>query len=160
LDIRYDSNAVEEVAQMARIEESVEIKRPVDKVFAYTTDAKSWPKWQSTFPEAEQTSQGPVGVGTTFRGTIHMMGLTMKWTAKATEYEANKKFGKSITCGSITNEQHNTYEPIERGTRFTIVYNMKVGGFMKLFSPMIVCSTRKALKKALGNLKGILEAQT
>jgi len=25
---------------------------------------------------------------------------------------------------------------------------------------MIVCATRKALKKALGNLKGILEAQT
>jgi hypothetical protein len=37
---------------------------------------------------------------------------------------------------------------------------MKVGGLMKLFSPMIVSSTRKALKKALSNLKGILEAQT
>ena len=86
---------------MARIEESVEIRRPADKVFAYTT-----------------------------------------------------------ACGSITNEQHNTYEPIEGGTKFTIVYNMKVGGLMLLFSPMIVCSTRKALKKALGNLKGILEAQT
>jgi len=160
LDIRYDSNAVEEVAQMARIEESVEIKRPVDKVFAYTTDAKSWPKWQSTFPEAEQTSQGSVGVGTTFKGGIRMMGLSMKWTAKATEYEANRKFGKDIACGSITNQQHNTYDPIEGGTRFTIVYDLKVGGLMKLFSPMIVCSTRKALKKALGNLKGILEAQT
>ena len=42
---------------MARIEESVEIKRPADKVFAYTTDAKTWTKWQSTFPEAEQKSQ-------------------------------------------------------------------------------------------------------
>jgi len=145
---------------MARIEERVDIKRPADKVFAYTTDAKTWTKWQSTFPEAEQTSQGPVGVGTTFKGSIHMMGLTMKWTARATEYEANKRFGKSIACGSITNEQHNTYEPIEGGTRFTIVYNMKVGGLMKLFSPMIVGSTRKALKTALGNLKGILEAQT
>ena len=145
---------------MARIEESVEIKRPVDKVFAYTTDAKSWPKWQSTIPEAEQTSQGPVGVGTTFKGTIHMMGLSMKWTAKATEYEPNKKFGKTITCGSLTNEQHNTYDPIEGGTKFTIVYNMKIGGLMKLISPMIVSSTRKALKKALGNLKGVLEAQT
>lgn len=41
---------------MTRIEESVEIKLPVDKVFAYTTDAKSWPKWQSIIPEAEQTS--------------------------------------------------------------------------------------------------------
>lgn len=145
---------------MARIEEGVEIKRPVDKVFAYTLDAKSWTKWQATFPEAEQTSQGPVGVATTFKGTIHMMGLTMKWTAKATEYEPNRKFGKNITCGSITNEQHNTYDPIEGGTRFTIVYNMKVGGLMKLFSPMIVSSTRKALKKALSNLKSILEAQT
>jgi len=145
---------------MARIQESVEIKRPADKVFAYTTDAKSWPKWQSTFPEAEQTSQGPVGVGTTFKGMIRMMGLTMKWTSKATEYEPNKKFGKNITCGSITNEQHNTYDPIEGGTKFTIVYDMKVGGLMKLFSPMIVSSTRKALKKALSNLKSVLEAQT
>ena len=83
----------------------------------------------------------------------------MKWTAKATEYEANRKFGKNIACGSITNEQHNTYEAIEGGTKFTIVYNMKVGGLMMLFSPMIVCSTRKALKKALGNLKSNLEAQ-
>jgi uncharacterized membrane protein len=145
---------------MARIEESVEIKRPADKVFAYTTDAKSWTKWQSTFPEAEQTSQGPVGVGTTFKGSIHMMGLTMKWTAKATEYEPNRKFAKNIVCGSITNEQHNTYDPIEGGTKFTIVYNMKVGGLMKLFSPMIVSSTRKGLKQALSNLKNILEAQT
>jgi hypothetical protein len=145
---------------MSRIEERVDIKRPADKVFAYTTDAKTWTKWQSTFPEAEQTSQGPVGVGTTFKGSIHMMGLTMKWTAKATEYEANKKFGKNIACGSITNEQHNTYEPIEGGTRFAIVYNMKAGGLMMLFSPMIVWSTRKALKKALGNLKSNLEAQT
>jgi uncharacterized membrane protein len=144
---------------MARIEESVEIKRPADKVFAYTTDAKSWPKWQSTFPEAGQTSQGPVGVGTTFEGKIHMMGLTMKWTAKAMEYELNRKFGKNIACGSITNEQHNTYNPIEGGTKFTIVYNMKVGGLMKLFSPMIVSSTRKALKQALSNLKSVLEAQ-
>ena len=145
---------------MARIEESVEIKRPADKVFAYTTDAKSWTKWQSTFPEAEQTSQGAVGIGTTFKGKIRMMGLTMKWTAKAEEYEPNRKFGKNITCGPITNEQHNTYDPIGGGTKFTIVYNMKVGGLMKLFSPMIVNSTRKALKKALGNLKSILESQT
>ena len=145
---------------MARIEESVEIKRPADKVFAFTTDAKSWPKWQSTFPEAEQTSQGPVGIGTTFKGKIRMMGLTMKWTSNATEYEPNRKFGKNITCGPITNEQHNTYDPIAGGTKFTIVYNMKVGGLMKLFSPMIVSSTRKALKNALGNLKAILEAQT
>jgi len=145
---------------MPKIQGSVEIKRPADKVFAYTTDAKSWTKWQSTFPEVGQTSQGSVGVGTTFEGKIRMMGRTMKWTARATEYEPNRKFGKNIKCGSVTNEQHNTYEPVEGGTKLTIVYNMKVGGLMKLLSPMIVNSTGEALRNALNNLKSILEAQT
>jgi len=143
---------------MAIIEESIEIKRPVDKVFAYTTDAKNWPKWQP-FPEAEQTSKGPMGVGATTKGIIHMMGLSMKWTAKVTEYEPNRKFGKNIISGPITNEQHNTYDPIEGGTKFTIVYDMKVGGLMKPFSSAVVSSMRKALKNALSNLKGILETQ-
>ncbi len=145
---------------MARIEESVEIKRPIDKVFSYSTDAKSWAKWQSIIPEAEQTSQGPLGVGTTFKGVCRMMGRSMKWTGKATEYEANRNFGKNITSGPMTIEQHNTYDPIEGGIKFTIMYDIKVGGFLKLFSPMLVSSMRKELKKSLGNLKSILEAQT
>jgi len=142
---------------MPRIEESVEIRRPADEVFAYTTDAKNWPKWQSTIPEAEQTSPGPVGVDTTFKGTIRMMGLSMKWTARATEFEANRRFGKTIACGSITNEQQNTYESKDGGTRFTIAYDMKVAGLMKLFSPMIASAMRGGLKKALDNLKNLLQ---
>ena len=145
---------------MPEIQESVEIKCSIDKVFAYTTDANSWPKWQSILPEAEQTSQGPVSVDTTFRGTVHMMGLSMKWTAKVTEYEPNRKWAKSITCGSMMIEEHVAYDPIEGCTKFTIVYDVKVGGFLKLFSPMLVSSMRKETKKSLGNLKNILEAQT
>ncbi len=145
---------------MARIEESVEINHPIDKVFAYTTEAKNWPKWQSFITEAEQTSQGQMDVDTTFKGTIHMMGRSMKWTAKATEYELNGKWAKNITCGSMIVEEHVTFNPTEIGTRFTIVYDMKVGGFLKLFSPMVVSSMGKETKKSLGNLKSILEAQT
>ena len=145
---------------MARIEESVEIQCPVDKVFAYTTEAKSWPKWQSIIVEAEQTSQGPWSVGTTFKGTTRLMGLSMKWTAKATEYEPNKKWTKNINSGSITINEHVNYEPIEGRIKFTIVYDMKVGGLFRLFSPMVVNSMRKETKKSLNNLKSILEAQT
>jgi len=144
---------------MPKIKESVEIKCPIDKVFAYTTDANSWPKWQSILPEAEQTSQGPVSVGTTFRGTVHMMGLSMKWTAKATEYEPTKRFGKNITSMGMIVEQHNTYESMEGYVKFTIAYNMKVRGIFKLFSPMLTSSMSKELKKSLSNLKGVLEAQ-
>lgn len=143
---------------MARIEESVEIRCPIAKVFAYTTDVKSWPKWQP-FPEAEQTSPGPMDIGTTTKGTIRMMGLTMKWTAEVMEYELNSKFGKNISSGAIAIEQHNTYNPVDEGTTLTIMYDIKVGGLMKLFSPILIILIHKGLVKALSNLKGILERE-
>jgi hypothetical protein len=144
--------------QMSRIEESVEIHCPVEKAFAFTIDAARWSTWQTIIPEAEQTSKGPVGIGTTFRGTNHLMGRTMKWTAQVIEYEKDRKFGKNITSGSVFIEQHNTYEPAKDGLKFTIAYDMKVSGFLKLLSPIIVSSMHKELKKSLGNLKQILEA--
>jgi hypothetical protein len=143
---------------MARIEESIEIKCPADKVFAYTTDAQTWPKWQSFIPEAEQTSQGSVNVGTTFKGVTRMMGRSMKWTAIATEFESNRGWGKKITSGSVVIEEHMTYNPVEGGTIFTIVYDTKVGGLLKLLSPLMADSMHKETKTSLGNLKSILEA--
>jgi hypothetical protein len=147
----------EEGIKMARIEESVEINCPIDKTFAYTTDSGSWSKWNTAIPEAEQTSEGPIGVGSRFKGTARLMGRSMSWTAKATEYEANKKFGKNIDSGSVLIEQHNTYTPTKEGVKFTIIYDMKVTGCLRLLSPMIASSMRKELKKSLINLKQILE---
>ena len=56
-------------------------------------------------------------------------------------------------------EQHNTYLPTERGLKFTIAYDVKVNGFLKLISPIMVSTMRKELKRSLVNLKQILEAQ-
>jgi len=144
---------------VARIEESIEIKHPVDRVFAYTTDAKSWPKWHGTMPEAEQTSQGQVGIGTTFRGKNRMMGQTSEWTAKVTEYAPNKKWAKVITSPSVVIDDHLIFDTVAEGTKFTIVYDVKLSVLLKLLLPLIVSSLRKQLKKDLINLKGILEAQ-
>jgi uncharacterized protein YndB with AHSA1/START domain len=145
---------------MARIDESIEIKRPVNEVFAFTTEARSWSKWQSFIPEAAQTSQGPMDVGTTFKGVSHMMGRNMKWTAITTRYELNKKWAKNITCGNLAIEEQIACSPVEGGTNLTIVYNMKAGGFLKLLSILLARSMRRETKKSLGNLKNLLETQT
>ena len=145
---------------MARIEESVEIKCPVDKVFIYTTDASSWPKWHPVMLEAEQTSPGQVAVGTTFQGINRMMGRRMAWTAQATEYEPNRKWGKDITSGSIVLEEHLIFDPIEGGTKFTIIYDVRVGGSLKAFSRMVLNSQRNETRESLKNVKKILETGT
>jgi hypothetical protein len=143
---------------MGRIEERIEIKCPVDKVFAYTTVAKDWPKWHDYIPEAEQTSQGQVGVGTTFKGKTRMWGQTLKWTGKVIEYEPYTWWRLIVDAGSVNTDEKLTFDAVESGTKFTIMYDVKVSGFLKLLSSRIDSSLRKQWKLNLISLKNILEA--
>jgi uncharacterized membrane protein len=145
---------------MARIEETVKIECPADKVFTYVADAKNWPKWQLSMLEAKQTSSGEMGVGTTFGGVNKVMGRRMAWTSKVTEYERNKTWREVIKSGSTLLDEHLTFYPVDRGTKVTQVYDMKAGGFLKLFAPMMISSMRKEMKNNLSNLKSILEVQS
>ncbi len=142
---------------MAIIQATVEIKCPPNKVFAYVSDAKSWPKWHSSMLEASQTSPGKMCTGATCAGASKNMGLRMPWTSKITGYEQDKKWHETIVSGSTLIEEDLTFDPIEGGTKFTNVYDMKVGGFLKLLSPMIISYMQKEMKANLAKLKDQLE---
>jgi uncharacterized membrane protein len=145
---------------MAKIEGSIEIKRPVDQVFAYVTDMKNLSNWVPEMQEIQHTSPGPMGIGTTMKGVYKMMGQRMAWTAKVTDYEPNKKWGESISSGSMLSEELLTFDPVAGGTKFTLVYDMKVGGFLKLLEPLMASTMRQQTKANLARLKDLLQAQT
>jgi uncharacterized protein YndB with AHSA1/START domain len=155
-----EQHPVKGVSDMSRIEETVEIKRPTDKVFVYVTDAKTWSKWNVAMIDAEQTSPGPVAVGTTYLGANKVMGRRMPWTAKVTEYAANKKLVSTISSGSTLIDERFALDSAGGGTKLTEVYDVKIGGFLKLFAPMIISTMRKEMKANLGSLKRILETET
>ncbi len=142
---------------MPILEENIFINCPVDKVFAFTADVNNWTKWQRTATACKQTSLGQIGIGTTYSWVNKTMGLKVKTVAKVTEYELNKKWSKNIISGGTVVEDCMFFDPIEKGTKFTLRYDMKVGGFLKLLSPMIISSTRKSMKEAVNNLKNSLE---
>jgi uncharacterized membrane protein len=144
---------------MARIVDSVEIKRPVDQVFTYVTEIKNFPKWIPDMQEAVQVSPGNIGVGTSLRGMYKMMGLRMAWTSKITEYEPNKKFGEKIISGNVLTDELMTFDSTSEGTRFTFLCDLTVGGVLKLLSPIMASSMRKQTKTDLAKLKELLESQ-
>jgi uncharacterized protein YndB with AHSA1/START domain len=144
---------------MGRIEQSIEIKAPVDKVYAYTTVAKDWPKWHGYIPEAEQTSEGHVSVGTTFKGKTRMWGQTLEWTGKVIDYEPHKRWRLIVDAGSVSTDEKLSFDAVESGTKFTIVYDVEVSGLLKLLSSRIVTSLRKQWEQGLISLKNILEAE-
>ncbi len=60
----------------AREQHSVLIDQPLEEVFAYITDVNNNSLWQSSTLETEQTSEGPIGVGTTYRSVSKFLGPT------------------------------------------------------------------------------------
>jgi len=57
---------------MIKEEKSGIIRRPIEEVFAYVSDLRHSPEWQSGLVEVRQTTEGPQGVGTVYvRPQIH-----------------------------------------------------------------------------------------
>jgi uncharacterized protein YndB with AHSA1/START domain len=56
-----------QVLVVVRFVNSVDIERPVEDVFAYLADFENIPAWNYAIAKTEKTSDGPVGIGTTYR---------------------------------------------------------------------------------------------
>ena len=142
---------------MAIIEESILIKSPVEQVFAYVTDVANLTRWVADMVEAEQTSQGPMGTGTTFKGANKIVGQRMPWTSRVTQYEINKKWAATSTSDSTVIEEIISFDSADEGTKLTAKYDIRLGGFLKLVSPFMANSMRSQTIKNLATLKKLLE---
>jgi uncharacterized membrane protein len=142
-----------------KFEASVVIDRPVEEVFAYMMDIKNWLQWHAGMLEAEQSSEGPAGVGTTYRGVSQSLGQRMEWTSELTVYEPNKKVMQRLQSGPMLFDQSFAFEQVEGGTKVTLGGEGETGGFFKLAEPILKRRMQKEMEGNLSNLKGILEAQ-
>ncbi len=144
---------------MARVEASVLISRPVEEVFEFATDPKNDLLWQSGAAQAEQTSEGPIGVGTTYRDVTQFLGRRIEGTSEVTHYEPNRRMDYKIAAGPMKLEQSTTFESVGDGTRLTVVLEGETGGFFKLAEPLVIRMSQRAIEVSLANLKDLLEAE-
>ncbi len=142
-----------------RQEHTVVIERPIEEVFAFATDPNNDTLWQSTTLETEQTSEGPVGVGTTFRDTSKFLGRRIESTYEVTENEPPHRQCVRITSGPIPGSGCYLFEPADDGsTRFTQNFEADVGGFFRLAEPLVGRAIRRQMEADMATLKDLLEA--
>jgi len=148
---------------MARIEASVVINRPVEEVFEFVTNPKNDLVWQTGILESEQTSEGPMGVGTTLRSVSQFLGRRMEGTGEVIEYKANKKITTKGASAPMSVEVSYTFEPVEGGTRLSFVGEGETGGFVKrlfgLADSILFRMAQRGMETDFANLKDILEAE-
>jgi len=139
------------------MEDSITINRPVEEVFAYLADIENLAKWHGQVDHGEQTSEGPLGVGTTYRGSSDFMGRKMEWTSEITEYEPNLKVAQTLDMGPAVMAMTWVLEPVEGGTKFTVISEGEMGGLAKLAGPLMDRTMKKQMESNLTCLKGLLE---
>ena len=144
---------------MTKLESSVVINRPLEEVFAFVTDFDNATQWMAELVEGKQTSEGPLGVGTTLSGVARPMGRRVESTQEVVEYEPNSKYAIKSTSGPVASQDNYTFESVAGGTKLTRVAEAEVSGVFKLAEPLFARMMRRQFETNFANLKDLLEAQ-
>lgn len=143
---------------MLKMEFSVEIKRPVDEVFAYLTDPANLPEWNPAVLQCRAEPSGPVRVGSKLRMVSRILGRRFESTLEVTEFTPNKKF---VYKSNSPFPVEATYlaEPTAGGTKLTVESIAEPAGFFKLAEPVLGPLAKKQIQANHDTMKELLEAR-
>ena len=140
-----------------RFEKSVVINAPAEKVFAYVSDLTNMSEWGSFMTQVVKTSEGPIGVGTTFDAGGKQFG---KHTDKTTVTELVP--GKRFVAESRGDAGHtlNSFVVEDQGgtTKLTKALEfVKKSASSTLGTPLVKRIAPKGLEKDLARIKANIE---
>jgi uncharacterized membrane protein len=153
---------------VARAESSLVINRPIDAVFAYLADIAKGMEWQSELLEVQQTSDGPVGIGTNLREIRRLLGRNMETSFTITDFDPESKLGFKSTSGPIPMRAYYSLESVSPegvnqegsvdATRVNMTVEAELTGIFKMTEPLVVHSAKRQMDADIAKLKEILEA--
>ena len=141
-------------------ETSVEIERPIQEVFDYTTGNVA--EWSIIVVSDEVIDEKPEGVGTTFRMVTEDRGHRMEFDGVVTRHAPPTASTVVMRGKQFDIEADYRFEDLGGRTRVTQRSTVNAKGFVKaiffLFGWMMRKSSCKAQENELLNLKRLLEA--
>lgn len=145
---------------MARIERSIAIKAPVEKVFAYISDdPMNTLEWLPGMVEVKDVVRTKEGVGSRYRWVYKMAGLPFEGESIATEYVPNQRLVDQ-SKGGINSTWTWTFAPEGEGTRvnLAIEYTVPIPVLGKLAEALVLRQNEREADLALVNIKARMES--
>lgn len=143
---------------MAKLERTITIKAPVEKVYAYMSEPSNLTEiWPSMVEVKDSRDPGKVGGG--FSWVYKMAGMRFEGSSEYTEViPCEHVITKSV--GGIPSTFEWTYKPAEAGTQLTVQveYTVPVPLLGKLAEAFIVKQNEQEMDTLLANLKSRMEA--
>ena len=143
---------------MTTITQTVTIDRPVAEVWDFVSNFENTTRWSRGVLEARQTSDGPLGVGSTLQTVVRAFGRRRTADYLVTGYEPGRVLAFTVASGPMTSRARFSVEPAGAGTRLTASGRAEATGLHRLLAPLLVRTLERHSQDDLANLKRILEA--
>ena len=143
---------------MIKIEKSVLINRPQQEVFDFVTDLSNDSKWQASIETVRQISDGPTGVGSTFRYETKLLGRKSETEIQLTSYDPPNGASVKGINGPVPFENTYKFETQNGGTLLTFTGQAEIGGFFKIAEGLAGKQIEKQMDADAAALKNLLEA--
>ncbi len=144
---------------MAHVEGQLIIHRPVDEVFDFVADERNEPRYNPQMRRAEQTSAGPIGVGSTFCAESTSRGRPVEMTITYTDYERPRRLTSATHLSTMDIQGTLTFDPVPEGTQMRWSWELEARGILKLMTPVVILIGRRQEQSIWTGLKRYLEAQ-
>ena len=122
---------------MLRLEDTIDVQRPPEDVFAFLTDPERLPEWQTSTVEVRRERSGPLEVGERFKEVHAALGRRLESTVEVAESSPPSVFALKILDGAMPLDGRWTFEPAGEGTRLHFVGEADVRGAKKLARPLL-----------------------
>src|SRR3989442_14398500 len=157
------SLGIEGIFITTKVESSVFIDAPLEKVFSRIAQHDICNDWLEFVSSARYTSKEKTGVGALAHHSGQVMGKKMEWDGRVVEWAENDRIVWQATSGTPEAMRMKAVNPVEKegnGTRYPleVEYMPAYSTFARIMDPiMIKRNIRKMVQHSTQNLKRILE---
>jgi hypothetical protein len=147
---------------VATITVSDRIAAPVEEVFAQFADVQHWAAGHvSGIKKIEMLTPGPVRLGTRWRETRDVMGVTDSADMEITSFERNRTYTITHHKAGLQIATTFWFEPVDGVTRVTVEFELERGGVPPgLLAPLgwaIAGKVARVLSHDLADFKRTIE---
>jgi hypothetical protein len=144
---------------MVTFAEELTVKRPVEQVFAWLTNAENQGKFDKSSLKMEVLTPLPWRSGTQFRELRDLGGRKTEVLSEVAELEPNRRFViRSKTGPSWLGVW--LFEPVAEGTHLRWAGQLTMKGVGRLLEPLIARQMRAQITQQFRDLPSIIERDT
>jgi len=140
---------------------TIEIDLSRADVARYASDPTNATAWYKNIKLVEWKTHKPLAIGSAAAFEAEFLGRRLVYTYEVTEFEPGRRLVMRTADGPFPMETTYSFEDTATGGTKMVLRNRGApAGFSKLAAPFMAPALRRANRKDLSRLKGILESST